>query len=208
LIYDQIDVGEDGHWLVHDEQGDFTVSRSSSEEINRVHASKSTLCPLVCDICNVCVHTFTCTCMDYQLQNTVCKHIHAVVQLCGDELDGLMELPSVVDFKHEPADSSFNIQPEESSAIDTKMMHLVIPPKDSSTKVAEMDISLEVECESINDSEGQLKKIDELMNTIRGSLVASLDRNLFDTANERYETLAAQIYAATTINSSEASTNP
>jgi len=38
------------------------------------------VCQLSCTDCNVCVHTFSCTCMDSALRNTICKHVHAVVQ--------------------------------------------------------------------------------------------------------------------------------
>ena len=70
---------------MHGERGDYTVSRVLPEEISRLHSSTAPLCPLACDICNVCVHTLTCTRLDYQLRNAVCKHIHAVVQLSGIE---------------------------------------------------------------------------------------------------------------------------
>ena len=33
-------------------------------------------CKLCCRDCNICVHTYSCTCMDYLLHNTICKHIH------------------------------------------------------------------------------------------------------------------------------------
>jgi len=143
--------------------------------------------------------------MDYQLQNTVCIHIHAVVQLCGIELVrsdnetqtqeayvvNLTGSQSVVDFKIERADSPLEIQPD-----------------DVSSNATEMDISLDAEeSESMKDREGHLKEIDELMNTIRGSLVASLDHNLFDTVKERYKTFASQIHVAITNGSSEALTN-
>jgi len=40
------------------------------------------LCPLQCKPCGICVHTFTCTCVDAGLRTTVCKHIHLVVHSC------------------------------------------------------------------------------------------------------------------------------
>jgi len=158
--------------------------------------------------------------MDYQLQNTVCKHIHAVVQLCGVKLDysnsetdtlenvvNLIELQSVVVFKLEPADSLLENQTDDSSSTDTEMIPLDNQPDDPSTNAADMDISLDVECETIDDSEGHLKEIDDLMNTIRGSLVASVDRNLFNTAKKRYIKFASQIHAAAN-GSSGASAKP
>ena len=37
-------------------------------------------CPLLCRDCQVCVHGFSCSCVDSALRNTICKHIHLVVQ--------------------------------------------------------------------------------------------------------------------------------
>lgn len=38
-------------------------------------------CPLTCLECNACVHSFSCTCLDSGLHNTICKHIHLVIQI-------------------------------------------------------------------------------------------------------------------------------
>ena len=35
-------------------------------------------CKLRCRSCDVCVHMFSCTCMDFLIHSTVCKHIHLV----------------------------------------------------------------------------------------------------------------------------------
>jgi len=35
-------------------------------------------CHLRCSTCDVCVHMYSCTCMDYLIHSTVCKHIHLV----------------------------------------------------------------------------------------------------------------------------------
>jgi len=89
-----------------------------------------------------------------------------VVLLCGVELDDdnseteaqeyvvdLIDLQSVVDFKLEHADSLLDNQPDDLSRIGTEIM----PPgldnnnqQDNSSSIdAEMDILLELECESI-----------------------------------------------------------
>ena len=36
------------------------------------------LCALKCGKCNACVHLYSCTCMDFLIHSTVCKHIHFV----------------------------------------------------------------------------------------------------------------------------------
>ena len=38
-------------------------------------------CQLRCQACNVCVHTFSCNCMDAGLRSTICKHVHLVVSV-------------------------------------------------------------------------------------------------------------------------------
>ena len=40
--------------------------------------TQSCSCSLRCSSCGVCVHTYMCTCMDFILHSTVCKHIHLV----------------------------------------------------------------------------------------------------------------------------------
>ncbi len=35
-------------------------------------------CKLVCGVCKVCADAYTCTCVDYALHNTACKHIHLI----------------------------------------------------------------------------------------------------------------------------------
>ena len=37
-------------------------------------------CALRCTLCGICTHSFTCTCLDSGLRNTICKHIHRVMQ--------------------------------------------------------------------------------------------------------------------------------
>lgn len=35
-------------------------------------------CKVVCSTCHACIHMYTCTCTDFLIHNTVCKHIHLV----------------------------------------------------------------------------------------------------------------------------------
>lgn len=34
-------------------------------------------CSLKCPLCDACVHTLSCTCMDFAIRGVVCGHIHA-----------------------------------------------------------------------------------------------------------------------------------
>ena len=35
-------------------------------------------CKVVCDVCNICPHQYTCTCIDASIHHTICKHAHLV----------------------------------------------------------------------------------------------------------------------------------
>ncbi|XP_035230793.1 uncharacterized protein LOC118202716 [Stegodyphus dumicola] len=37
-------------------------------------------CSIRCDDCNICIHAFSCTCIDYSIRFSICKHIHHVCQ--------------------------------------------------------------------------------------------------------------------------------
>ena len=37
-------------------------------------------CHLQCSMCNICVHSFSCNCMDTLINHTICKHIHLVAK--------------------------------------------------------------------------------------------------------------------------------
>lgn len=38
----------------------------------------STCCEVRCSECDICYHTYTCTCFDYLVKTTICKHIHFI----------------------------------------------------------------------------------------------------------------------------------
>ena len=41
--------------------------------------SEPCTCHVRCKPCNICAHSFTCTCLDSILRSTICKHIHLIV---------------------------------------------------------------------------------------------------------------------------------
>ena len=43
-------------------------------------------CPLMCRECNVCMHAFSCSCLDSALRSTICKHVHLVVSTFKPQL--------------------------------------------------------------------------------------------------------------------------
>ncbi|GFY67324.1 hypothetical protein TNIN_123371 [Trichonephila inaurata madagascariensis] len=46
-------------------------------EVNKV---KDCDCSIRCHTCQICIHSFTCNCVDYAVRFTICKHIHYVCQ--------------------------------------------------------------------------------------------------------------------------------
>ena len=55
-------------------------SMTDKTKIYYVRRADSALCKclLRCSLCAACVHSFTCTCLDYAIRGVVCVHIHAV----------------------------------------------------------------------------------------------------------------------------------
>lgn len=41
-------------------------------------------CQLVCKYCRICIHAYSCTCLDALLHNTICKHVHIIKLLHGE----------------------------------------------------------------------------------------------------------------------------
>lgn len=65
-------------WIVRSQQGEFLVEQTLEKCTED--------CLLRCSPCNMCVHTFNCSCMDNIVRGTICKHMHLV----GRFLDGVI----------------------------------------------------------------------------------------------------------------------
>ncbi len=56
-------------------------------------------CQLVCSKCNICVHMFTCTCMDASIHATICKHVHLVIQVTfNPQIESENRMEAATDF--------------------------------------------------------------------------------------------------------------
>ena len=64
---------EDNNWSVKSEKEGRMYSVTLVNE-----KCQQEQCALVCQDCNICIHTYQCTCTDFLLYCTVCKHIHSV----------------------------------------------------------------------------------------------------------------------------------
>lgn len=41
-------------------------------------------CEMKCSICNICINTYSCTCIDFQIQTIICKHVHHIALNYGE----------------------------------------------------------------------------------------------------------------------------
>lgn len=60
-------------WRVMSEDKIYMVSKN--------HVQNPSCCELKCASCNICIHTYGCTCVDYFVKATICNHIHFVNML-------------------------------------------------------------------------------------------------------------------------------
>ena len=73
LSFGMITAVNDAEWHVNSE----AVDRRYDVKLTG-QACDNLSCGLRCVDCNVCIHTYTCTCTDFLLYCTICKHIHLV----------------------------------------------------------------------------------------------------------------------------------
>ena len=71
LSFGMITAVDDDEWHVDSEAGDRRYDVKLTGQ-----ACDNSSCGLQCVDCNVCIHT--CTCIDFMLYCTICKHIHLV----------------------------------------------------------------------------------------------------------------------------------
>jgi len=76
-------------------------------------------CTMKCVHCAICIHNFTCTCIDSGLRNTICKHVHLVMRSCS---------PAICTPCPEPASGNF----DEQSDCDADGSSLFFHPNTSS----------------------------------------------------------------------------
>ena len=75
-------------------------SKSTSKSYTVDRLPTKCFCRLCCNSCKICIHSFSCNCMDFILHATICKHIHLVnlhlessIEI-SPELQGLCKTPS------------------------------------------------------------------------------------------------------------------
>ena len=82
-----------------------------------VHLLQETCdCRLRCSTCGVCVHMYTCSCIDSTLHATVCKHIH-FLKILAMETSGTRSTNSTVEYFSNLLDKGNNIGETELSTL-------------------------------------------------------------------------------------------
>lgn len=73
------DQSTDRTWTVRSETGTdtYTVKQDNEECPHN--------CLLRCRLCTVCIHQYSCTCLDSLTRSTMCKHVHLVVRTRNTE---------------------------------------------------------------------------------------------------------------------------
>ena len=70
----------------------YIVQKTSSEPCS---------CSLKCPLCGACVHTFSCTCMDFAIRGFVCAHIHASIMYSSQESNSkILDRQPNIDINH------------------------------------------------------------------------------------------------------------
>ena len=80
LSHELVSRVNDTFWIVKSctkDQFQYTVEKKCSQCPQK--------CQLRCPKCNICVHEYECTCPDYQVLHTICKHVHLVLRHTVDE---------------------------------------------------------------------------------------------------------------------------
>ena len=71
MCFDAVKEIDDNSWSCTSEDGKNSYKLSLNKEI-----CDEKRCNMKCVACNICVHTYNCTCTDYLLYTTICKHTH------------------------------------------------------------------------------------------------------------------------------------
>jgi len=122
----------------------------------------------------------------------VCEHIHAIVQ----QLETIALDPEPFDEEHVmnfTVDESNN--DSDHGTVDYFDQETVLVPSANSIPIAveKVDVEFNTVCEILEDNEEDLKEIEELMNTVKGSLVGGPHRDLIAIAKEALKTTVAQM---------------
>lgn len=135
------------------------TDRKTLHVVEKIHETCPFSCNLVCDRCNVCVHAYQCSCVDYIIKCNMCTHVHKVCYFVAGKPDVQL------------SDSASDV--EVVVDLDEEVEHVRSSPADSQRlwdeAVHELNASIErlVEvretkfCHSLQELKMAKKKVDE-----------------------------------------------
>ena len=64
----------DGEWIVQSSEANYEYT------VTLENVTCQTDCRLFCNDCGICIHMYSCTCLDFLINYTICKHVHLVAK--------------------------------------------------------------------------------------------------------------------------------
>lgn len=101
----------------------YTISYSDSPCTNN--------CKLICNICRICIHQYSCTCLDSILHNTICKHAH-LIKIYNNNVENIQpsQSPQSKSSPLQLPPSQLQLPPSQSSPHSAHIQHLNIQHSD------------------------------------------------------------------------------
>ncbi|XP_011407648.1 PREDICTED: uncharacterized protein LOC100639460 [Amphimedon queenslandica] len=78
--------------------------------VEKISDACSCSCRIRCSTCDVCVHSYSCTCMDYLIHSTICKHIH-LVEMSFNNVENIITVDDTCTINEERI--SLDVQPND-----------------------------------------------------------------------------------------------
>lgn len=93
--------------IVCKDKSQWIVSNNNTEYyIEKCPQEMQKCCNLICDHCNICVHDFTCSCPDFLIKTTICKHIHFLILEMDKNKELIVSNTVLTSISQEPADNT------------------------------------------------------------------------------------------------------
>lgn len=127
----------------------------------------SACCELKCLECEICYHTYTCTCFDYLVKNSICKHIHYIHGFCQNPEENRRDHP-----KEQKSQNSDNLK-KELIAMSTNIISRLDDINDEDVLCTlrsqlQNSLMLLTYFSEENGSDGILENSDDMINGTRG----------------------------------------
>ena len=95
---------------------------------NKVRKVKANVCcALTRTDCNICIHCFDCSCLDFAIKSTICKHIHSVnlnVEI-NDTMQHVVDTEEVANLVSKISNTSTNTPEELRFKVDSELSKFV-----------------------------------------------------------------------------------